>query len=391
MLSEKTVSLIQSTVPVLARHGETITTVFYQNLFRDHPELLNLFNQSNQKEGRQQKALAQTLIAAAANIRQLDALLPAVRQIAHKHRSLGVQKEHYPIVGEYLLKAMREVLGSGANEEVLAAWQEAYGVIADVFIQEEAALYEQAEGGVGGWKGFIPLRIANKVKESSEITSFYLTPALPNENLPAFQPGQYITIKVKPAGEAIWHHRQYSLSNAPGSSQLRISVKREEHGVVSAHLHRDLNIGDCIEASAPAGEFVLDEKSDAPVTFISGGVGVTPLVGMLNSLAGSQRQIHWIHSARSEEVHAFREETDSLIDQLPNGSIDVFYGNTQGRITDSMLKQILKTDKGDYYLCGPVPFMAAMIRALEILGIPEDRIHHEFFGPAVPVEAGEAV
>lgn len=111
MLSQETINVIKSTVPVLEEHGTQITTVFYEELFKAHPELLNIFNHANQARGKQQTALANAVYAAAVHIDKLEAILPTVVQIAHKHVSLGVKPEHYPVVGEYLLKAIKMVLG----------------------------------------------------------------------------------------------------------------------------------------------------------------------------------------------------------------------------------------------------------------------------------------
>src|SRR3954447_6586194 len=154
MLDQKTIDIIKSTVPVLEKHGETITTRFYQLMFGNHPELLNIFNHANQKQGRQQKALAGTVYAAAMYIDNLAAILPVVKQIAHKHRSLGIKPEHYPIVGQNLLAAIKDVLGSAATDEIMQAWSEAYGVIAGAFIGIEAEMYGHTEQQPGGWAGF---------------------------------------------------------------------------------------------------------------------------------------------------------------------------------------------------------------------------------------------
>lgn len=144
MLSEQTKEIVKQTVPVLEQYGNEITKVFYQRMFEAHPELLNIFNKSNQKQGKQQTALAQTVLAAAKHIDHLEAIVPNVNQIAHKHRALQVKEEHYPIVGEFLLKAIKEVLGDAATDDIMNAWEEAYGEIAGVFIQMEKAMYEQA-------------------------------------------------------------------------------------------------------------------------------------------------------------------------------------------------------------------------------------------------------
>lgn len=175
-LSNETIKIIKSTAPVLEVHGATITTVFYKNMFINHPELLNIFNEANQKQGKQQQALANMVYAAAKNIDQLENVLEEVKLVAHKHRGLGVKPEHYPIVGKYLLLAIKEVLGEAATDEIMNAWEETYGVIAQVFIDLEKQMYEEAKSQQGGWDGFKDFVITDKVKESDLITSFYLKP-----------------------------------------------------------------------------------------------------------------------------------------------------------------------------------------------------------------------
>src|SRR4051794_40214843 len=176
MLNEKTIEIVKSTVPVLEKYGKDITTRFYELMFSKHPELLNIFNHANQSKGRQQTALANVVYAAAANIDNLGAIIPAVVQIAHKHRSLGIEAEHYPIVGYHLLGAIKEVLGDAATPEIIEAWGEAYGVIADAFIGIEKEMYDAAEDAEGGWRTFKDFTIVDKVPESDVITSFYLKP-----------------------------------------------------------------------------------------------------------------------------------------------------------------------------------------------------------------------
>lgn len=154
MLKEESKRLVKATVPILAEHGETITKHFYKRMFHHHPELLNVFNRTNQKIGRQPQALANSIYAAAQHIDNLEAILPVVKRIAHKHRSLNIKPEQYPIVGENLLAAMKEVLGEAASDDVIEAWREAYEIIAGVFIEVEKQMYDQAGKAPGGWSGF---------------------------------------------------------------------------------------------------------------------------------------------------------------------------------------------------------------------------------------------
>lgn len=391
MLSKSTMEIVKSTAPVLEVHGKAITTVFYRNLFEAHPELLNIFNHANQAKGRQQTALANTVYAAAVHIENLEAILPVVKQIAHKHRSLGIKAEHYPIVGEFLLKAIKEVLGDAATDEIIQAWGEAYGVIADAFIKTEEVMYKEAEAQEGGWRYFKEFVVAKKVKENEKIVSFYLKPA-DGKKLPAYKPGQYITVQIEIPGEKYLHNRQYSLSQAAGEDAYRISVKREDeghpNGVVSVYLHEQLKEGDTLQVSAPAGDFQLDMSSTAPVAFISGGVGITPLMSMFETIktTDADRKTTFIHCARSENYHAFEKEIDILLAEMPNAKYLKLNSDEHNGIINSAFIQQHVAEGSNVYVCGPASFMEAVINDLYTLGFKESQVHYEFFGPAMQLE-----
>lgn len=404
MLSQKTIDIVKSTAPILETEGKKITTCFYKMLFEAHPELLNIFNHVNQKQGRQQTALANTVYAAAKYIDQLEVIVPVVTQIAHKHRGLGIKPEHYPIVGEFLLKAIKEVLGEAATEEIINAWAEAYGVIAQAFIDVEKGMYQSAANQENGWIDFKEFTVVKKQKESNVITSFYLKPK-DGSGVTAYEPGQYLTIRVKIPGEEYTLNRQYSLSCAPGHEYYRISVKKEKdfdpNGKVSNYLHDHINEGDTIEISAPSGNFTLNMEETAPVAFISGGVGLTPMMSMLETLANneSNREVHYIHAARNEEFHAFKAEAEEAIAKLKNGHI--YYGyekplkeegdhHFQGYLSKSFLDNIISEDMVAY-ICGPVPFLKNVVLILTELGLKEENIRYEFFGPAMDLKTEETV
>lgn len=397
LVSEKTSKIVKATAPILAERGREITSYFYKTMFNDHPELLHLFNHANQEKGRQQAALANTIYAAATAIDQLDVLVPVVRQIAHKHRSLHVKKEHYPIVGEYLVRAIKDVLGEEATTEIVDAWKEAYTEIAQVFIQVEEDLYKEAREKA--WEGFKTFRITRKKEESSVITSFYLE-AEDGLQIPSFLPGQYVTLRLPLSGEPYLFNRQYSLSDAYNEKYLRISVKREgdedRKGKVSHYLHDVLQEGDLIEITAPAGDFVLDQ-STTPVYLISGGVGITPMMSMLNDLSTHQsdRHVTFIHASRNQESHAFKQEVTSLLHQIEHGKQVVFYDvlppitkddtSHEGPLDVEKLSRILSEKQGVFYICGPIPFMKSVIHSLHSLGVKKEAIRYEFFGPSLQI------
>lgn len=377
MLNQETVQIIKSTIPVLEVHGTAITSRFYQRLFAEHPELLNIFNHANQEKGRQPKALANVLYQAAIHIEHLERLAPAVATIAHKHRSLGVKKEHYPIVGEHLLAAIKEVLGDAATDDIIAAWGAAYGVIASIFISTEEELYQTS-----GWEGFKTFKVVNKVRESDVITSFYFEPT-DGSHLPKSKPGQYVTIRVNIAGENYQLNRQYSLSGNQSEQAYRISVKKEFNGKVSNWLHDHVQIGDTLEVSAPAGEFILQDQNETPVVLISGGVGTTPLLSMLHALEGTKREVTYLHICKNANVHAFKEEVITAFSSVEKGQFMFKYTDETGRLQGNDLRPFI-SEHAEYYLCGPMSFMLAVREQLRLLGVEDTQVHFEFFGPAVP-------
>lgn len=403
MLDQNTIDIVKSTVPVLETHGEAITTRFYQLLFGNHPELLNIFNHANQKQNKQQKALAGAVYVAAKYIDNLEAIIPVVKQIGHKHRSLGIKPEHYPIVGKHLLLAIKDVLGEAATDEILAAWGNAYSEIAKAFIGVEAEMYDEASSQQGGWDGFRRFVVDRKVKESEVITSFYLK-SEDDKEIAFFLPGQYISIKLEIEGEEYTHIRQYSLSDAPGKDYYRISVKRESgasrpDGIVSNYLHDRVGEGDILEVSAPAGDFVLDINRNTPIILLSGGVGLTPMVSMLKTVVDVQpeRNVTFIHATANGHVHALREEVEAM-SAFDHVHSFVFYDspteedrcnhlfNIEGFVTKEWIEKNVPVKNADFYFCGPVPFMKAINRFLKELGVGDEQIHFEFFGPMDSLE-----
>ena len=388
MLCAEQRALIKATVPLLESGGEALTTHFYRLMLAEHPEVRPLFNQAHQASGDQPRALANGVLMYAKNIDRLEQLGGLVGQIINKHVALQVLPEHYPIVGSCLLRAIREVLGEAiATDEVIAAWAAAYQQLADILIGAEEQMYSATAAAPGGWRGARSFVIERKVGESAEITSFYLRPE-DGGAVVAHQPGQYIGLRLLIDGEEV--RRNYSLSAASNGREYRISVKREPGGVVSNALHA-MPEGACVELFAPAGDFTL-QPSDKPLVLISGGVGITPTLAMLEDALATSRPIHFIHCARNAAVHAFRDAVDSLAAQ--HGQLRRYYcydehqaGDAQpdgvGLLTEERLAGWLPEDRDlDAYFLGPKPFMAAIRRQLKALGVPEQQTRYEFFGPA---------
>lgn len=396
MLTASQLEIVKATVPVLQVHGETITRQFYANLFEENPGLKDVFNMANQAKGDQPRSLAAAVLAYAANIDQLAALGPAVTKIAHKHCSLDIAPDQYPVVGRNLLKAIGQVLGDAVTPEIVDAWGAAYGQLAETMIGVEQDLYR--EEARKGWLGFKPFRVARKERESDVITSFILAP-VDGKPLPNHRAGQYLSIRLEGAGENV-EMRQYTISGAPNPDTYRISVKREPGGLVSNYLHSAVEEGDEVQIHVPHGDFFLDEESTAPVALLSGGVGITPMLAMLERLVetNSKREIVFIHAAIDGSVHAFGDYVRKVAARCPNVKSVVLYESPRhedipgehydmaGRLTVETLEASVDT-LADCYFCGPRGFMVAVNRALAKLGIPPARRRYEVFGPDLDLEA----
>ena len=395
MLSQQTIETVESTIPLLAEHGQTITQNFYGKLFAAHPELKNVFNLNNQQDGNQSRALADAVFAYANNLTNLEALIPAVQRIAHKHISLGVHPDHYPIVGKYLLSAIQDVLGLPDDHPALTAWAEAYGQLADIFINTEEDLYQASEELYGGWRGFREFVIDDIVAETADVKSFYLKPK-DNGRIPAYKGGQYIGLKVSPENSEFEQIRQYSLSGASGCDHLRITTKSETNGLVSNHLHQSTK-GTEVLIQVPSGVFNLDSNAKKHI-FIAGGVGITPVLSMLyEALANSvpSADILFIQCQRDQEYQICKEELALLHKatgfRYKTSFMDSDAGDHQGYLNTSILNKWLTEYEfeadGDtaVYFCGPKSFMLALKQCYLTLGFAEEDIHYESFGPTTAI------
>ncbi|MFZ0597361.1 MAG: NO-inducible flavohemoprotein, partial [Flavobacterium sp.] len=310
--------LIKATIPILKSNGEDLTQHFYTRMFTHHPELKNIFNMGNQANGRQKSALANAVLAYAENIDDPSVLMGVLKGIGTKHRSLNIQPEQYKIVGTHLVASISEVIGEAATPEILDAWTVAYYQLAGIMIDLEKELYAENAAKPGSWNGWRKFTIKKIVEESTEIKSFYLYPE-DGKEIADFYSGQFISIQVFVDQLGLLQPRQYSLSSAFNPEYYRISVKKENgiadnpSGMVSNTLHSKSE-GDVISISAPAGLFHLEKESENPLVLISGGVGFTPMLSMLetNLNAIQNKKTVWIHGCRNESVHAFKSQIDTL-------------------------------------------------------------------------------
>ncbi|MFY9589187.1 NO-inducible flavohemoprotein [Rickettsia endosymbiont of Halotydeus destructor] len=401
MLKDEVIQTIKETAPLLRLKVIEVIKHFYHLLFTSNPELTPLFNSTNQMKGKQPLALAQAVYSYAAHIDNPQILSEKLKSIANKHFALGIKAEYYPIVGKNLLQALKDVLH--ITEEQIRAWSLAYGVLTDIFIKMEDELYKNSANKSGGWEDFRTFVLVEKKKESNVITSFYLKPK-DGKAIADFIPGQYITLKMNlPNGNIIYRH--YTLSNAPNGKLYRISVKREEAptgllstpaGIASTYLHDHYEKDMEFALRPPAGCFQLRADYSKPVVLLSAGVGLTPMISMLNSLVVNNKNVlpvYYVHAAINSETHAFSEHVEELNKQYSNLHTSVSYSaplkndfesnkcNNVGFITKSLLTKILPHKDCNYYFCGPEAFMKNIRSILTNWDVAESQIHYESFGP----------
>lgn len=263
------------------------------------------------------------------------------------------------------------------------------------------------------WNGYRKFQVAKKVHECADVATFYLAPH-DGRPLPPFKPGQYITFQLPVPGEAKPLIRCYSLSDGPNHPDYyRVTIKKAlappevptaKHGRASCHFCDSVKVGDILDVKAPSGHFYLDLADEKPVVLISGGVGVTPMVSMLNAIiaAGQKREVWFFFGARNRSDHIFHDYMTEIAAKHDFVKMHVCYSRPgagdmkgkdyqhEGRVTVDLMKELLPSNNYDYYICGPGPFMKSITDGLEFWGVPDKHVHFEAFGPATVKKATPA-
>ncbi|MBC8337662.1 MAG: 2Fe-2S iron-sulfur cluster binding domain-containing protein [Alphaproteobacteria bacterium] len=268
----------------------------------------------------------------------------------------------------------------------------------------------------GHWKGTRTFVVDSMAEESRTVTSFYLRPE-DGGAVPAYKPGQFLSFQLDVPGHDKPVVRSYTLSDSPSGLEngklYRLSIKREPApkdqpdlppGAASNYFHDHVTVGSTLSVIAPAGDFFLHEDRDGPVVLMSGGVGLTPMISMLNHIVdqGAERPVWFLHGVQNGSEHAFRDHVRQLAETMENVRAHMVYAepgpgdvlgrdyDAEGFITTQMLESLLPGPDCDFYLCGPPPFMKALYNALLGWGVQESRIFYEFFGPATVLKDAPA-
>ncbi|THJ68486.1 hemin transporter [Arthrobacter echini] len=394
MLSDLSRPVVQATLPVVGENITEIAQRFYAHMFDERPELMDgLFNRGNQADGRQQQALAGSVAAFASFLVNKPDELPdrMLDRIAHKHVSLGLRADQYQIVHDHLMWAIGDVLGEAVTEEVAAAWDEVYWLMANVLINQERAMYQALDLAPDAiWRTW---RVSERIQETDDVVTFVVERTDERDVKPSL-PGQYVTLKML-MPDGVHQPRQYSLTRADDGHHRSFAVKRihglsTPDGEMSNLLHDTISVGDEVTLSVPAGDVVMS-YTDRPVVFASAGIGITPMAGMLSHLvkSGSQRKAMLLHADNSAGSFALREQVQSDLAQLPGASMHTWYvepseptQTVENELVGFMdISDVDLPDNAEYYLCGPLVFMQSVRSALIDHGVPAKDIQYEVFGP----------
>ena len=300
------------------------------------------------------------------------------------------QAEH--LVGHFQKLVSSAVAGDATALKSVA--DGAHGVSQTISVAPTSSAASESEQSMYG-----ELELFKVEPESELISSFYFRRP-DGQTLPPWEPGQFLPIRVTIPGQKEVALRTYTLSTAPNSEHYRLSIRRGEgHALVSQFLHANAKPGFRLEAAVPRGRFVLRVNDRTPV-LISGGVGITPMIAMVESIVdegrrtGKFRPAYFIHGAHNHKVHAFSKHIRDLSGEHPGLKVHICYTHpdpnagpgvkcdSEGHITIETLKQLLPFGDYDFYLCGPPPFMKSLYDGLTEIGVSEERIHYESFGPA---------
>lgn len=388
MLSTQSRPVIEATLPIIAERISSITPNFYNRMFAARPDLLDgYFSRSNQKNGKQQQALAGSIAVFASHLLNNPDSLPEtmLARIAHKHASLGIVEEQYPIVYEHLFAAIAENLGDALTPEIADAWSEVYWLMAHALIKIEKGLYAKQVND----HYYSLWTLTGREETAPGSVTFTFEPADDTPVTPA-EPGQFISLRM-PMADGVRQVRQYTLSgNVADTSRRTVTVKLDPNGEFTPILHTQLKVGDTIEISNPYGDLVIDHSGE-PLVIATAGIGCTPSAAALATLAesNSQRSITVLHADQEADTWALRAQMVESVEKLPNATLTTWFERGELPTDVKSTAGLMNLNNAEFdpnshvYLCGPLPFMHAVRGQALAAGIPAERIHYEVFGPDV--------
>ena len=408
-LTPERLGIINATAPAIAEKvaDGTITKRFYEKMLGENPELGAFFNMSNQRSKRQPAAfgqamfepqqlqsavLAGSVVASIEHLQNLEAIKGPALRIVHKHCALGILPHHYKYIHDYLLETTAEVLGDAVTPEVADAWSGAILHIAEFFIEQEKALYEQATAMEHNWDTHKPAEflVRDVTHSARNMTSLYFERA-DGSPPPSYKPGQYITLCENPTDEEYFAPRHYTVAApAPIGNALRICARHLQGeggvpvGVMSTFVNTEVQVGDRLKFRHPFGVFTADLAAPfEQVAWVTAGAGITTALAMIEPIVqAGKRVVHW-HADKDKASMPHAED----LHKAPKHASLRYYGGSQAFSVDKLVAQL--ADAGinvidsntAVFLCCPPAMILAVRNGLQQKGVAIDNIFYETFGP----------
>lgn len=391
-LEEHHAEVVRATLPLIGSKIDEITPVFYRTMFANHPELIrNVFNRGNQAQGAQQRALAASIATFATHLvnPELPNPVALLSRIGHKHASLGITADQYQIVHDNLFAAIVEVLGADVvTPPVAEAWDRVYWIMADVLIAFEKELYTEA--GVEDGDVFRRARVVHREEDPTGVVTLTVESTDFSRPFPGHLPGRYVSVGVTlPDGAR--QLRQYSLVRRGTDGYLFFAVRPvpatadSPAGEVSNFLCERVREGDLIDVTIPFGDLTVRPGDDTPLVLLSAGIGVTPMLGILDELTvhNPGRRVEVLHADRSPAAQPLAAQLTAAVAALPATSLDLWFEEDAGDAHAGRLDLSGRTfpADADFHLCGSPGFLRSAREQLRTAGVEDSRVHFELFGP----------
>ncbi|WP_267740701.1 globin domain-containing protein [Myroides injenensis] len=391
MLSNHQKKIVLQTADSLRKNSGDLLNVFYTTLFEQHPEVLNIKNLGDLQQTETQSHILSTIITCVEKIAKTQNINELINTLKQQYAKLEISPEQYEIMGSYFIQAIMKVLKHEAVAETRQAWETAAQQIVDIILAndiEQNITINSTNPLENEWNTFV---VKSKVEESDDVISLYLTP-ISQTCIIRHLPGQYLQLKMFLPSLNKEVTANYSISSTPNEEYYRITIKRVHKDAKSMqeqltnYLYDHLAELDLVALTNPKGNFTLNTNTRDKV-FLSGGIGQSPLISMLETIEANNygnHKIVWIHTSKNKSVQAFKNKIRYIANNYPLVTPIMFYDQIdettadltqyQGQIDFDKIKEYTFTNNADYYLSGSKEFVEKLKSDLKARNINENQI-----------------
>jgi NAD(P)H-flavin reductase/hemoglobin-like flavoprotein len=361
--------LLKESWTLVEERQDRLALHFYARLFLSHPPLRDLF--PVQMDAQRARLLG-AIVDAIQNFDDVERVDGYLRALGRDHRKFDVRPEHYAMVKDALVDALREHAGEHWSLVYEQAWSDAYDLIASKMI---------AGGEDDDQPPFWYAEVLTHERRGPDVAVLTCRPLRPL----TFRAGQYLSVECR-YQPRLW--RTYSMANAPREDgTIEFHVRAVRGGLVSGALVRRVNVGDLLKLAAPMGSMTLDPKSHRDIVCVTGGTGLAPVKALIDELSRYNRTrfVHLFRGARTRDDFYDRRNVDELVRRYPwlnlvrTVSDDPDFPDAAHGYVADVVAEHGPWDDHDVYVSGPPPMVKSTLTALSGLRIPNSRIKYDAF------------